>query len=464
MKRKTLKHVSALTLTFITLIGLVLSNRLVSLFHLFAGPTSYTHTLKVSDGPGEGAEKIGEIKDEVMTLYYSTNSSLTSDHFLILSATDEKTPGVLLNLTVINGLSSVKVSFSGGPLYAISTRTMFENFSPVAENLLSSDVAMDLGDGFGSYGYLLILTPSTTDVTIDEITFSYTCDHEVDDDFIIDPQVNHYTGARSYAKSYEIGHDLVRFKTNPTPTNNNYSTGTTDEKNNFWYRFNGISSRNYALVAGEKDFTATPHGNTTSYWMEVTTTVMVDPKVFYDPNAFFCAAPWLALSTTNHEVFPDNNDYIWLQSYIGNDNFDPLVGVNTLGRDDTYTGRFFTNFAYDSSKDEYRFQDPDETLIVDGELTLREAYETINLPFFNVKFEIYGNDYRVFINGIKVFEETEAFYAEEDFDEQPIYIERIELQGVNYGSGVGSDAYGIATPLPNYELSFSNPIFARIPR
>lgn len=451
----------------VTVIGLTVITHLLgnqeNLFDFNAAPKTFVHTFGAEQGPGEEGEKIGMIEDKNKTFYYSTNSSLTSESFLVLSATDAKTPGVLMNLTVINGLSSIRANFSGGPLYAIATQTIFEDFVPDVDDTLTNNLQKSFGGH--NNGYLLLMTDSTSPVTIDQIQLGYTCDHETDEFFGVDPNVNHVVGARSLAKDIYIEHDAIRFETNPTANTNNYSSGQTDGRNNYWYRFNGVSPRNYALVDGVKDYTLTPKGTFTSNNFEVIISVMVDPNVFYNPNAYYCVAPWVALATADHEGFPNGSGTrnIWMQSYIGNDNFDPIGGLNLLERTDTYEGRFFTNYVYNGT--EYGFQDPDATTIVGGSMTLREAYGTINLPFFNVRFVVEGNSYTVFINGLEVCFHDEAFYDSSDYVGQSFCIEEFTLQGVNYGDGIDSDGEGedtIATPLPGYGLAFGNPIVREI--
>lgn len=311
------KKLMAALLTIVMTVGAVIAYRTLtsrdSLFDLQAEKQVYSRTLGVSQGPGPGKPKMGMLQNAISTCYYSTNSDLNDTSFLVLSATDAKTPGIFMNLTVINGLLFVTVTFSGGPLYAMATPTLFEDYTP-------------------------------------------------------DPE--------------------------------------------------GINT----LTSGiKKSFSG----------------------------------------------FPDaGGANIWMQSYIGNDNFDPIGGVNLLGRTDTYTGRFFTNFASSDGGVSWGFQDPDETTVVgDATTTLREAYEAINLPFFNVRFVVNLNSYSVYINNFKVYEENEAFYLKANYTDQTYCLETFELQAVNYGDGIdtdGEDPDTIATPLPSYFVAYTNPIVRQV--
>ena len=228
--------------------------------------------------------------------------------------------------------------------------------------------------------------------------------------------------------------------------------------------FQWCDPRNYALVGESHDYSATPQGEFVDNVFEIVVSVMVDPTVFYNPSAWYCVAPWVALATSEHGVLPDVGNYVWMQSYIGNDNLDPIGGLNLLGRTDTYSGRFFTNFAAGGGGYDYGFLNPDTaTVIGDSETTLREAYETINLPFFNVRFFVYQNSYSVYINGFEVYHEENAFYDAENYVDQEYCLESFELQAVNYGDGVDSDGEGpdtIASPLMpgGYGVAYTNPI------
>lgn len=465
MRRKKL---TAVLLTFVMSIGALIGYRILSSpsfnFNVQAEKIVYSRTLGINQGPGLGEPKQGMLQNAISTCYYSTNSDLNDTSFLVLSATDAKTPGVFMNLTVINGLYSVRAVFTGGPLAAIATSTFFEDYTPEAGDALTSGVTKTF-NGLDE-GYLLIMTGSLTGVTITEITIEYYCSNEVDSNFVYAPGVNYHTGSRSWALNPYLEHSSIRFDTNPTIDTNNYSSGASGGHSNYWYRFNGVTPRNYALVGETKNYNLTPKGNFTSNSFEVIIGVMVDPSSFYNPSKYFCVAPWVALGAADHGILPDAGANVWMQSYIGNDNFDPIGGKNLLGRTDTYTGRFFTNFAAGGGGYDWGFQNPDTTTVVgDATTSLREAYEAINLPFFNVRFVVNLNSYSVYINGFKVYEENEAFYLAANYTGQTYTLESFELQAVNYGDGIDTDGEGpdtIATPLPGYFVAYTNPLVREI--
>lgn len=454
MKRK--KELGLLLISFLALgvIGLFHSLRDKDLSGgVGANPLApaYSRILTASDGPGEGAPQRGMIAANDDSYYYSTASLQSNEKFIILSASDSKTPGVLMNTTVINGIAKVKATFSGsGNLYAIVTETLFERFTPVAGDLLTSGVAKEYAT---VGGYLMILTDSLTSIAIDSLEIHFFCNHDNDGAFFFEPGVNVYAGARSLGANVVVGHSGVSFKTNPTDTTNNYSGETAIPPAtypNAWYRWNGVTMRNYGGSLETPDYSTTRFGNFWSSSFEVSVTAFVDPSVFYDTSEWFCVAPWMSLSNSGSP----RTSRTYLQTYIGNDNYDPLGNVNTL-HEPYWAGRFFTNYTYDALDeypDQYIFQDPDTvTVIDDPTTTLREAYEAINLPFFNVVFQISGNTYKIFINGFWVYTDTIlATYTDETFS-----LETFELQAVNYGYADGS-------PKAGYAVTYSNPVVKTI--
>jgi len=425
--------------------------------------TSYQRTLGVSEGPGVGAPQRGYIDNDNMKFYYSTASALDDTSLVVLSAVDETEPGILLNLTVINGLMKINVTFSGsGTLYAMATKTLFEDYSPEVDNVLTS------GEDYyvsGDVGYLLLMADSLTGLSISNLQIWYECQNNVDQYFVFDEEINHFTGARSWGVNRELKNDYVTFTTNPTLYTNNYSSGymtdPTETHEDFWYRWNGVSLRNHALVEGAKDYTSTPFGEFTSNHFSISTTVFVDPAVFYDEDAWFCVAPWISLASGEHGTLPDIGGYAYMQSYIGSDNIDPVGGIRTEYGGISYRGRFFTNYAWNG--EDYSFQDPDATAVLsDPSTTLREAYASVNLPFFNVRFVVTENEYSVFINNYEVYHEDNAFYLAEDYSGQQYCLETMELQAVNYGDGTLADDGKYNTPLSGYFVGYSNPLVVDI--
>ncbi len=406
----------------------------------------YSRVLTAADGPGLGAAKRGTIVINDDTYYYSSASDQSNDKFVILQANDAKTPGVLMNTTVINGIAEVSATFSGaGNLYAIVTETLFERFTPIAADLLTSGVKKEFGT---VGGYLLLMTDSLTPMAVNSVEICFHCNHDIDSKFFFEPGVNKHWGARSLGANVVIDHSQLSFKTNPTLTTNNYSGETAvplAERPNAWYRWNGISMRNYSQIGDVRDYDTTRFGNFWSSSFAVSVTAFVDPNIFYNPDEWFCVAPWMSLTTPGSPRV--NAGY--LQTYIGNDNYDPIGTVNTLYKP-YWSGRFITNYAWDGSN--WAFQDPDTVTVVDdATMTLREAYEAINLPFFNVTYEISGNTYKVFINGFYVYTDTIL----ETYTDETFALETFELQAVNYGNEDGS-------PKAGYNVTYSNPVIKTI--
>ena len=155
-----------------------------------------------------------------------------------------------------------------------------------------------------------------------------------------------------------------------------------------------------------------------------------------------------------------NNNYV--QTYIGNDNYEPLGAAHALHPADpyvkaSYAGRFFTDFNWFNNN--WEFADPDDATIADGDITFREAYEAYALPYWFVKFHIYigENDEQeqavladVFINGFHLF--TQDVFEYYDVEAKPaISIKSLPMHVVNYGV----DAAG--NPADSYVGAFTYP-------
>lgn len=253
-------------------------------------------------------------------------------------------------------------------------------------------------------------------------------------------------------------HDYLEFETNPNPYQNNYSKGKTDQHNNVdsWYLWTGLNLRNDNKVGDDFNYGDVPFGNFLSNKFEVITSVMVEPRIFYDADGWYCAAPWVALNMEGErEAEP-----IYMQSYIGNDNYDPTGGLYNTDYTDSYAGRFYTKYAAGGGGYSKGFHDPDVATVVGIEMTLREAYEATNLPFFHVRFAVDGNSYSIYINAFEVQHEDNAFYSGA-YEGGKYFINNMALHGVNYGKKDGT-AGTSAEDYDPYRLTYLNPIVREI--
>lgn len=422
---------------------------------LKASGSTYKVNLSQFDGWEADDEYSGVFSNENIEMFYLSHADAeVGEDGFSLKAKDEKTPAVLVNKTVINGLTSVKVKFSGGPLYAIATSSFFERYEYVAGDQLTNEVEKQfVGTGLG---YLLILSPSTTGADIEDVTIEYKCAHEVDEHFFYAPSINRHTGARSLSTNNLLLHDYVQFNTAPDPYSNNFSKGNTEPHENpdSWYRWNGINLRNHRLVGGEPVYDGVPFGNFASNKFEIITSVMAEPSIFYKAESWYSASPWVSLDTADHGELIK-----YMQAHIGNDNYDPTGGLVHTDYTDTYVGRFYTKYGAGGGGYSYGFFDPDVATVVDSTMTLREAYEATNLPFFHVRFVVIENSYSVYINGFEVQHEDNFFFKE--YDGQKYSINDINLHGVNYGLHDGSAGDGSSVYEP-YRLTYLNPIVREI--
>lgn len=452
IKKKVFATLLITSATVFTILGSYTISKNNFFGDLRASGSTYTVNMSSFENTQED-DYSGIFSNGNIEMFYLNHTEGTmGEGTLTLKAKDAKTPAVLVNKTVINGLKSVKVTFSGGPLYAIATSSFFERYDYVAGDELTAGVEKTFVGN--DLGYLLILSPSTEGAVLTEVTIEYTCLHEVDEHFFYAPGVNRYTGARSWGASRIMLHDYVEFKTDPKPNNNNYSVGTAQPNVDSWYRWNGLSLRNHRLVDDVVTYDEVPFGNFASNKFEIITSVMVEPRIFYDDTAWYCAAPWVALDTEDHGVLIS-----YMQAYIGNDNYDPLGGIHT-DYTDTYRGRFYTKYAAGGGGYAWGFVDPEVATVVDDTMTLKEAYEATNLPFFHVRFVVIENSYSIYINGFEIQREEDAFY--DTYTNQKYAINNFALHGVNYGRQDGTAGTGAEGDYDPYRLTYLNPIVREI--
>ena len=354
--------------------------------------------------------------------------------------------GMVYNRSLINGFSSLTVTFSGGYLHYVFTDFLMEDMNFNSANVLASGEAVNVPEG---KAYFLVYNESTTPVTIDSIDISCTCNGSVDASLLYKHDSLGDKGlgyARSMAKRTDLELGYVELENNPTKTTNNYSLGKHDghSYNDSWYRFNG------RYFSGSKDL-----GTDFTFGM----TIIGNISQVLDEHKYFHYNVWPQFTYGNSADEP------WTQCYIGNDQFEPLGAAHALHPDAgysycSYTGRFFGRYDYDEDQGIDGFADPDvATLEGDDTTTLRQAYETYSLPFWFVKFHVYLDDdpenldvavCDIFINGFKI-EKVDVFYNYDTANKPSIRLKTLPMHLINYGINAEGD------PADSYVGSFTYP-------
>ena len=345
--------------------------------------------------------------------------------------------GMIYNRSAINGFESLKVTFTGGSLHYVFTDFLMENmdFNGAA---LTSGTAVEVPAG---KAYFIVYNESETSTNIDSLEITYECDGTIDSQMIYNKNTT-LGGARSVSKTTTREDSYITLENNPTKYTNNYSRGNHVSKahDDSWYRWNG------------RYFTASEElGTDFTFAM----TIMGEYGSMTDATKNFHYNVWPQFSYGN------KNDEPWVQTYIGNDNYEPLGSAGALLPDShttyTYQGRFFGDYvqvgpgAYD-----WDFGNPDEmTLKDDPTTTLRQAYERYNLPFWFLKFHVYldgDNDPKIdiTINGMLVYQDW-IFSNYDTVNTPDIYITTLPMHLINYGV----DAEG--NPDNSYTGSFTYP-------
>ena len=357
--------------------------------------------------------------------------------------------GMIYNRSAINGFESLKVAFTGSPLHYVFTDFLMENMD-FDGPALTSGTAVEVPE---NKAYFIVYNTSETPTNIDSFEVTYRCDGNVDATLIYDKaDTSDLGGARSLGKIVSAEDNFITLENNPTKTTNNYSSGRA------WYRFNGKFFRRSADLG--TDFT---------FGM----TLGVDYEKMTNDNENFHINVWPQLGWMNGETNMAD-DYSYAQIYIGNDNYEPLGSHEALRPSDPYTktsyaGRFFTDYVLQDNN--WVFANPDELHIPDKtlDLTMREAYERYNLPFWFVKFHVYlatveGEDDQgqpifldntpvcdIYINNMLIYEQQEFFDDYDRVNTPSLFINTLPMHLVNYGV----DAEG--TPDKAYRGMFTYP-------
>ena len=349
--------------------------------------------------------------------------------------------GMIYNRSAINGFESLKVTFTGGSLRYVFTDFLMENMDFNGATL-TSGTAVEVPAG---KAYFIVYNESETPTNIDSLEITYACDGTIDSQMLFNKDTT-LGYARSGSKTVTKEDSYITLENNPTKYNNNYSQGKHEghANNDTWYRWNG------------RYFTASEElGTEFTFGM----TIIGEYSSMTDATQRFHYNVWPQFSYGNSDDEP------WAQTYIGNDNYEPLGGANRLHPSDDYAknafeGRFFTEYDYINNK--WQFADPDTTKIPDThvDLTMREAYERYNLPFWFIKFDAYlttvGEDENIpvadiYINNMLITEQLELFENYDNVNTPSIHIKTLPMHLVNYGV----DAEG--NPDNSYTGSFTYP-------
>ena len=356
--------------------------------------------------------------------------------------------GMIYNRSVINGFESLTVTFTGGTLHYVFTDFLMQDMDFDSTDTLASGEKVDVPSG---KAYFLIYNESTTPVTIQTIDIAASCDGSIDSTMIYSDQFFGATGmggARSLAKKTTTELGFVEIENNPTKDTNNYSRGNhvSSAHDDSWYRWNGRFFSKSDYLGTDFSFGMTIVGNISQ---------------IIDENKFFHYNVWPQF--TYDGCTSDIEAYSYIQTYIGNDNYEPLGKDATLHPEDPYTkesyaGRFFTDYYnYNGNEDTWEFCDPDTTFIVDGVHTFRQAYEAYDLPFWFIQFDVRLTETRpvcdVSINGFHLFTRN-VFYDLEDYDmvnKPSLRLKTLPMHLVNYGVDIEGN------PDESYVGSFTYP-------
>ena len=393
--------------------------------------------------------------------------------------------GLVYNRSAINGLISIKVTYDGAQLSYTFTEFLMENMNWSTYQPIVSGTTYNAPAGSG---YFVIARPGSNEAAITRIEITYACQGDIDNQMIFNKNTT-LGGARSLAGKTVTEDSYIELTNKPTKNTNNYSRGNhvSASHDDSWYRWNGRYFDKSASLGTRFKFGLT---------------VIGEYSRMTDPDKVFHYAVWPQFDYGN------SSDRPWVQTYIGNDNFDPLGRENTLHPEealtyDTYTGRYYGAYDYvnlfrikDSSsqvvKDaygntyhfyteqeandfinnvllvehptetytastyyDYVFANPETTNIAGGGYTLKSAYERYELPFWFMVFDIYldaDNDpvCDIYINGMLIYSDT-IFYSYDKVGTPDINIWTMPLHVVNYGTDID------ATPDEAYTGCFTYP-------
>jgi len=365
--------------------------------------------------------------------------------------------GMIYNRSVINGFTSLTVTFGEGTLYYKLTDFLMEDMDFDTEtHTLTNGVPVEVQNG---EAYFVVFNKSTTPVAIESLDIEYQCNGDIDAEMLFNKNTS-LGGARSVSKRFTKEDSFIELENNPTLYTNNHSTGNdiSTDHDNSWYRWNGKYFTRSANLGTDFRFGMTIIGNISQ--------VLDETDYFHFnvwPQFSYGATKW---DEKKKEYVPFDEQ--WIQTYIGNDNYEPLGKDHAPYPDDytdyTYTGRFYGNYdSYDENWNVdytlgdpgWKFADPDHVDIAGGGKTLREAYEEYPLPFWYLEFHVYldeDNDPKcdISINGRLIYSEW-IFYYYDTVNKPSIYITTFPMHLINYGQDNSRN------PRDSYVGSFTYP-------
>lgn len=334
--------------------------------------------------------------------------------------------GMIYNRSIINGFESITVNYEGDQLFVKFSDYLMEdmNFDGINDQVVVSGTSIYPASG---KAYFVLYTNGTA--TIDSLDIKYACDGSADASMLYSKN-SELVGARSRA-SKEVHEDsYLELTNNPTINTNNYSVGNHLSQTNAdtWYRWNGREYKESEDLGDSFTIQMTVLGNISQ---------ALNKRANEEDNWFHYGI-WPEFTLNTKDAAPAKG--YWVMSYIGNDNYEPLgkdnpdrIHTDTYG-DYSYAGRFFTrydNFGTTQNPN-WQFADPDLFTVMDGDTTLREAYERYELPFWNIEYKINNGYVENFINGFLV----DAYDLEEEYNPEvnSWSINRLCMHLVNFGN------------------------------
>ena len=340
--------------------------------------------------------------------------------------------GLAFNRAAINGFTSLTVKYTGATLYYTLTDYLMEDMSFDKSNTVTSNVTINVTN---NEAYFVLYTDDSTDgVVLESINVTYTCDNSIDDQMIFDKNSTEWF-MRSRPSEYSMHDSYMVQKNNPLSNTSNYSTGSHAGNPDTWYRWNGRGFKNSGNLGTRFRIYTTILGNISQ---------AVNAHGYAEDNYFnYSVWPEIYMTDANGDLVTDKVN--WEFVYIGNDNYEPLgkddpnkIHTDTSGSKYSYAGRFFAVYDYFGVDDDWQFADPDTTTIVDGSKTLRQAYNTFNLPYWFVCFEFEANPAtgivtsKTFINGMQITYDDEWMTGyQEGYN---FHINTYHQHNVNYGT------------------------------